>query len=278
MTDLLIEQRVHWNDVLWGTTDSLVFKPRHMDVIDLKTGAGVKVYAANNGQGLCYAVMARKEWGPIYGPFDTISIHIVQPPLDHIDVWTITAAELDQFEEQLETILARIESGDRRAVPDEKACQWCKAKATCRARADHNLAVIKKDFDLPATLSIGEIAELLPKMGQIAKWCASIEEYAFQQAERGVTVPGYKVVRGKSNRVWRSEAEAAASLSICGIPDAKLWKKKLIGLGEAEKALGKSHPVFQEICVKPEGAPTLVPEKDPRPALVQSAEDFTVVA
>lgn len=277
MRELLVEQRVHYNADLWGTADALVFKPKHMDVVDLKTGAGVKVYAANNGQGLCYAVMARREWGPIYGPFETISIHIVQPPLDHIDVWTITAAELDQFEEQLETILARIASGDRSAHPDEKACQWCKGKAVCRPRAEHNLAVIRTDFAAPITLSMEEIAELLPKMGQISKWCATIEEYAFNQAEKGIDVPGFKLVTGRSNRVWRDEAAAAEALSLSGIPEAKLWKKKIIGITDAEKALGKSHPVFQEQCVKPEGKPTLVPEKDPRPAISQQAEDFTAV-
>lgn len=278
MVELLIEQRVHYNEILWGTADALVFKPRRMDVVDLKSGSGVKVYARNNGQGLSYAVMARREWAPIYGPFDTIGIHIVQPALDHIDVWEITAAELDDFELNLEQIVARITAGDRRAVPDEYACQWCRAKATCRARADHNLAVIKKDFDLPATLEMTEIAELLPKLGQISKWCASIEAYAFEQAEKGVTVPGYKLVTGRSSRTWRNEAEAAEALSLSGIPDAKLWSKKLIGLGDAEKALGKSHPVFAEQTIKPEGKPALVPEKDPRPPLAQAAEDFTVVA
>ena len=277
MSDLMVEQRVHYNQDLWGTTDALVFRPRRLDVIDLKTGSGVKVYARNNGQGLCYATMARKEWGPIYGPFDVIGIHIVQPPLDHIDVWEITAAELDEFELKLEVVLARIASGDRSAAPSEYACQWCRAKATCRARAEHNLAVIKTDFALPATLSMDEIAELLPKMGQISKWCSSIEEYAFEQAEKGVTVPGYKIVEGKSNRVWRNENEAADALSLSGIPDAKLWKKKIIGLTEAEKLLGKSHPVFAEQTSKPKGKPALVPENDPRPALEQSAEDFTAV-
>lgn len=274
---LLVEQRLNYNDDLWGTADAVIFAPRTLKVIDLKTGTGIKVHAAHNGQGLTYAVMARREWGPIYGPFDTIEIHMVQPPLDHIDVWSITGAELDTFERHLEVIVARIAAGDRRAVPSESACQWCRAKATCRARADHNLAVIKMDFELPTTLSIDEIVALLPKLGQISKWCASLEQYAFEQATHGVTVPGYKLVRGKSNRVWRNEAEAAASLSLCGVPDAKLWKRKLLALGDAEKLLGKSHPVFGEICVKPEGAPALAPESDPRPALAQSGEDFSAI-
>ena len=275
--ELLVEQRLYYNDDLWGTADAVIFKPGKLTLLDLKSGSRTKISATNNGQLLTYATMARREWGAIYGPFDMIELHIVQPTRDHIDVWEITAGELDTFESRLEEVVARIAAGDRRAVPDEHACQWCRAKAVCRARAEHNLAVIKKDFDLPATLDMAEVATLLPKMKQISNWCASIEEYALDRATHGVTVPGYKLVRGKSNRVWRNEADAAASLSICGVPDGKLWKKKLIGLGDAEKLLGKSHPVFGEICVKPEGTPALAPEKDPRPALAQSAEDFAAV-
>lgn len=245
-----------------------------LKIVDLKTGSGVKVYASNNGQLSIYAVLARFEWGPIYGPFDRIELHIVQPTLDHIDVWSMTSAELDAFEQELLTVISRIESGDRGAVPGERQCIFCRAKAVCRARAEHNLAVLKSDFAAPATLSIAEIAELLPQLGQITKWCAALEQYAFEQAEKNIHVPGYKLVAGRSSRVWRHETEAADALSICGVPDGKLWHKKLIGITETEKLLGKSHPIFGEQTVKPIGKPTLVPESDPRPELTHG-QDFT---
>lgn len=271
------EQRLHYNELCWGTTDWLNFEPRILRIGDLKTGSGVKVFAERNGQMMTYAVMARREYGPIFGPFDVIELHIIQPPLDHIDVWSCTMEELDEFELELDSAVKRIAAGERVAAPSEKACLWCRGKAVCRARAEHNLAVIKKDFDLPATLTMDEIAELLPKMGQISKWCGSIQDYALEQAEKGVSVPGYKLVSGRSTRVWKDETAAAEALALSGVPDAKLWKKKLIGLTEAEKLLGKSHPVFVEQTSKPKGAPTLVPENDPRPALESSAEDFTAV-
>ena len=245
-----------------------------LKIADLKTGSGVKVYAERNGQLLIYAVLARFEWGAIYGPFDRIELHIIQPTLDHIDVWSVTSAELDAFEQQLLAVVAGIKSGDRRAVPGEKQCLFCRAKAICRARAEYNLVTIKSDFAAPATLSVAEIAALLPQLRQIITWCAALEEYAFNEATKGVAIPGHKLVTGRSSRAWRNEADAAAALSICGVPDGKLWHKKLIGITETEKLLGKSHPIFGEQTVKPKGKPTLVSENDPRPEITQG-EDFT---
>ena len=282
--DLLIEQKLKLDGDLWGTADAVIFVTRQvggqtqniLTIVDLKTGSGVKVFAKENGQLQIYAVLARFEWGAIYGPFDRIELHIVQPPLDHIDVWSLTNDTLDAFEQELLATIARINSGDRRAVPGEKQCLFCRAKAVCRARAEHSLAAIRSDFAAPATLSIAEVANLLPQVKQITDWCAAIETHALQQAGKGVTVPGYKLVAGRSSRTWRSEKDAAEALSICGIPDAKLWNRKLIGITETEMLIGKSHPVFGEQTVKPQGKSALVPEKDPRPELAQGA-DFTAV-
>jgi len=275
--ELLIEQRLTFNEDLWGTADAVIFQPGKLIVADLKSGSGVKVDAEGNGQGLTYATLARHEWGPIYGPFDEIEIHMVQPALDHISTWTVTAAYLDTFEENLLATVARIRAGDERAVPSEKACRFCRAKAVCRARAAFNLEAIKADFAAPEVLSLDEVAALLPKLKQIKDWCSALEDYAFKEAEKGVSVPGHKLVYGRSNRVWRNEQEAAEALSISGVPEEKLWTRKIIGLTAAEKLLGKSHPVFAEQTVKPQGAPVLVAENDPRPAVQAPAEDFTVV-
>jgi hypothetical protein len=249
-----------------------------LKVVDLKTGSGVKVYARNNGQLLLYALMARLEWGPIYGPFDLIELHIVQSVLDHIDICSVSSAELDTFEQEVLTILARIKAGDRSAVPGEKQCHFCRAKAECRAHAEYNLAAVKADFAAPETLSISEIAALLPQLRRIILWCNALGEYALAQALTGVAIPGYKLTNGRSNRVWRNEYEAAAALLLSGIPEEKLWNRKIIGITAAEHLLGKSNPVFREQTFKPQGAPTLVPEKDPRPTLEQSiGDDFSAV-
>jgi len=128
-----------------------------LKIVDLKSGSGVKVLARNNGQLLLYALMARFEWGPIYGPFDLIELHIVQSVLDHIDICTLSSAELDAFEQQVLLTLARINAGDRSAAPGEKQCRFCRAKPVCSAHAQYLLATAKADFSVPTNSSAAEV-------------------------------------------------------------------------------------------------------------------------
>lgn len=128
-----------------------------LKIADLKTGAGVQVTARHNSQLLLYALMARLDWGPIYGPFDQIELHIVQPALNHIDVWVIGPSELDAFEQTVQATLARINRGDREAVPGEKQCRFCRAKPVCSAHAQYQLDTAKADFIVPPITSAEEV-------------------------------------------------------------------------------------------------------------------------
>jgi hypothetical protein len=55
-----------------------------------------------------------------------------------------------------------------------------------------------------------------------------------------------------------------------------IYDKKLIGLGAAEKLLGKEKAkvIMPTITVKGAGAPTLAPASDPRPALSDATDGF----
>ena len=46
-------------------------------------------------------------------------------------------------------------------------CQFCKAKATCRKRAEHNLELAQYDFDMPPNLDDAEIAAILPRIDDL---------------------------------------------------------------------------------------------------------------
>lgn len=106
-------------------------------------------------------------------------------------------------------------------------------------------------------------------------------EYALDAAlTQGVRFPNYKVVEGRSNRRYADEDAVAAELRRIGYKVADIYKpRELLGITAMEKLVGKKR--FGEVAgaylVKPEGAPTLVPESDKRPELntaAQAAEDF----
>jgi len=121
----------------------------------------------------------------------------------------------------------------------------------------------------PEALTVEQMAQVLSRADQVIRWLSDVKEWAFQQAEKGNPVPGFKLVEGRSNRKYRSEEEIIDLLSVEGIPEELVYKRSLIGITEMEKLLGKKKfaEVLGNAIEKPQGKPTLVPESDKRLAL-----------
>ena len=87
-------------------------------------------------------------------------------------------------------------------------------------------------------------------------------------------------MEGRSNRKYSDTDGIAAALRKAGYKVADIYKpRELLGLTAMEKLVGKKK--FGELAgqyiIKPEGAPTLVPEADKRPPIntaAKAAEDF----
>jgi len=166
---------------------------------------------------------------------------------------------------------------------------FCKARYTCPARAAQAIAVAQAEFGpiedakppLPASLTMDRIAELLPKADMVIDWFNDLKSYALEQATKhGNTVPGFKLVEGRSNRKYSDQDAVAAKLIDAGIPEATIYDRSLLGITAMEKAIGKKQfaELLDGLIVKPEGKATLVPESDKRPALASAAsaaEDFS---
>jgi hypothetical protein len=130
------------------------------------------------------------------------------------------------------------------------------------------------------TLTVDRIAELLPSADAVIDWFTDLKAYALKQAEKGTTVPGYKLVEGRSNRKYSDQDAVAKALREAEVPDEIAYERSLLGITAMEKAIGKKKfaEVLGDLITKPEGKPTLVPEGDKRPALtsrVSALDDFS---
>ena len=152
-------------------------------------------------------------------------------------------------------------------------CRFCKAKAECRERAAANLALARYEFQSPALLDDEEIADILGKIDALTAWASDVKEYALQQAVSGKEWAGWKLVEGRSNRKYTSEAAVAAAVESAGFDP---YERKVLGVTAMQKLLGKTR--FEELLApyieKPQGKPTLVPESDKRPAMNTAKNDF----
>jgi hypothetical protein len=256
----------------FGTSDAIVIdeKLKTVHVIDLKYGKGLPVDAENNSQGMLYALGVLSEYSFIYD-LDNVVIHIYQPRIKNYSSWSISANDLYKWAEWAKQRAEEALRDDAPRTPSDKACQWCKAKATCKALLDHTHNVIMNDFDdltsiNPDTLTDNELRVVMDNAKLIKSWLDAVEAHIFDKLNNGQVFDGYKLVEGRSTRTWQDEQQAAILLAD-KVPSDKLFTQKLISPAQAEKLLKNDKELFASLVTKSTGKPTLVPSCDKRIAL-----------
>ena len=280
------EQKVsyeRWVREGFGTADVIAVKDDTLYVMDLKYGKGVQVYAEENPQLMLYGLGALDEW-ETFQTFEKVVLVVLQPRLDHVSVWETTPEHLYDFGEWAgDRAEIALEPGAPR-TPGEKQCKWCKAKPTCPALMQLTEDIIMEKFDemdgeelpsvgflsgngMPAELTNAALQTILDNKKLIIDWLNSVEDHVKSMIESGETFPGYKLVNGRSSRVWNDEPKAERLLKrLLGAAGA--YEKKLLSIPKAEKALGKEKSYrIEKLVDKRVGPPTLVPESDKREAI-----------
>lgn len=262
-----------WIPDSFGTSDAVVIdeanKTAH--IIDLKYGKGVSVEAEQNTQAMLYALGVIDDLGFMY-EFDTVVIHIYQPRIKNYSSWQTSTKYLLEWVEWAKQRAKEALQDDAPRTPSDKACQWCKAKATCKALLDHTHNVLMNDFDeldniKPDTLTDRELKVILDNAKLIKSWLDAVESHVFDKLNNGQDFDGYKLVEGRSTRAWLNEDTAAQVLLKSGLEPDTLYTKKIISPAQAEKVLKKDKELFASLVTKSAGKPTLVPSCDKRIAL-----------
>lgn len=281
---LYVEQRLDYSHVIpegFGTADAVLFDETTgtLYVVDLKYGQGVRVDAEDNPQAMLYAIGAihALDW---LADITRVVCVIVQPRLDHISEWETTPQRLEQFGQEAAKAAQLALSDSPPFNPGEKQCRFCKASGNCEAQAQYNLETAGLEFGDDSepsgvhALEGEQLAWVLGRLKALQDWVKAVESRATSVIDAGGHIPGYKLVEGRSLRQWSDERDVEPVLQEQLGDDAFTFK--LISPAQAEKALGKNHPLLADWVVKPPGKPTLVPESDKRPAIRSSAErDFS---
>lgn len=296
-----VEERVDYSHIApsgFGTADMLIIGKDEngrglLHVCDFKTGKGVFVDADHNSQMMLYAIGALAAYGFLYD-IEIVRMSIIQPRLDNISTFECSRQELEDWGESIKPTALLAFEGKGEQHPGDW-CRFCRAKPVCKACADEALALCREDFlDLdagafddtaeesdmtapyeadtqtavfkqPGLIPIAELAEILPTLNRISSWIEAVFAFVSSEAiNHGVPIPGYKVVEGRSKRVF-TDTKAVVDVAVQnGYTD--LYKQTLITLTEFEKMMGKKkfNELFGQYVAKPPGKLALVPESDPR--------------
>jgi len=271
----LFEQRVDFSDWVpdgFGTADVVILSKHSIRVIDLKFGKGVPVSALDNTQLRLYALGAYSKFKEDFPDIKEVSYTIHQPRLDSISTDGTSVAKLvDWANYFVKPKAKKAWSGSGEFLPGDH-CQFCRAKATCRARSDFNNELAKLEFKDPPLLDDDEVSLVLSKAQNLRTWVNDVEEYALNRAvEQSVIPPGYKLATSVTHRKISDHALAATVLVEKGMDPVAIWEQpKLKSIAALEK-LGPKGQVTSwlgDLVLRPEGQPKLVKAKE------DAKEDF----
>jgi len=266
----LTERRLDYSHYVpggFGTGDLVIVADGLLDVVDLKYGKGVRVSAEENPQLKLYALGALALYDDLYD-IKEVRMTICQPRLDNFSTFELTVDKLIEWAEtelKPRAALAIKGTGD---FNSGEHCRFCRARATCRARAERNLELARLDFKLPALLTDDEIAEVLLQANELKAWAKDVWEYAEAGALAGQKKwPGFKLIESTSKRKYTDEAKVAEQVLATGdYSEDEIYTKSLLGITAMTQLLGKKQfaKLLNDLIVKPPGKPTLVVESDKR--------------
>jgi hypothetical protein len=265
----LFEQRVDFSDWVpdgFGTADVVILSKHSIRVIDLKFGKGIPVSAQDNTQLRLYALGAYSKFKEEFPELKEVSYTIHQPRLDSISTDGTTISKLGDWANYFVKPKAKKAwSGAGEFLPGDW-CQFCKAKAQCRARSDYNQELAKQEFKEPPLLTEEELVEVLAKAQDLRQWAVDVEDYALNKAITQQIIPkGFKLGTTVTHRKVTDQELAAKVLVEKGLPEDQIWEPKKIksvpsliklgGKGQVEAWLGS-------LVQRPEGLPKLVRVKE----------------
>ncbi len=279
-SSLFVERKVQLTSDIWGTADAIVVQPYVVHIIDLKTGSQ-QVDAFDNPQLMIYAAAVLSEFNVLPSDFHSdkppveVVMHIAQPSLNHFDSHAMPSAELTKYANKVIKASQAALCADAKFVPSENNCKFCPVRSNCKARSDFNVQVAVHDFKLadPYTLSDFDLKAILPHLAQIEQWTSDIRKFAISRLLAGGKVEGFKLVRTGGARKWKDNIEAVKALIDAGVPAGTASKIVPMGIGDAEKLIGKKHPIFESMTVRADYSPALTVQDDKR-APWNGAGDF----
>ena len=281
---LSIEERLDFSHLVpdgFGTGDAVIVGDGTMTIADLKYGKGVEVSAVENPQMMLYALGAINTYGMIY-QIDRVRMVIFQPRRNNISVWETSVQDLLDWADTVVRPAAKLAYAGEGELRAGEWCQFCRHAPQCTALAAQHFQVIPEGTTAaleqkvtppkPDTLTDDQVAQIVQHADDIKKWLTAVEKHALETANAGRQYPGLKLVEGRSVRRYGDEEAIAQAVTAAGHDP---YEKKLIGITAMTKLLGKKQ--FDELVgghlTKPAGAPTLVPDTDPRPALSVATPD-----
>lgn len=271
-----IERRFHCPTIhkfFYGTSDFIHYDKagRTLHVYDYKHGAGIIVEVPWNAQTMYYACGALEDLD-LWGSVDTVVLHIVQPRGFHYmgphRDWPISTMDLAVWcDETLIPAMNRAEVS--RETASGEHCRFCPVRGSACPQIMADIDALEAMMELlnkkggADKLSNEQLARIrnLTAVAKIADKAAERTMYA--RMNGGEKIPGWKMVKARSNREFKPGAEAAARKTF---GDDAYTEPKLKSPAQIDE-LPQGEAFTARWAFKPDAGMTVVPDGDARPVV-----------
>ena len=251
----------------FGTGDCVIISDGILEIVDLKYGKGVPVTAEDNTQMQLYALGAIDTYGMLYD-FDMVRMTIVQPRNGGLSQQEKSVRELLEWAcNVVQPTAAQAAKGEGELCAGDH-CQFCRAALRCKTYSDYCMEIAKLEFREADLLDDEGIVLVLERVDHLVSYAKKVKDFALAEALTGKKWSGFKIVEGKSRRIYSDDDKVADKLTTAGYKTDQIFKpKELLGLTEMQKLLTKKKfdTLLSDFITKPAGKPALVPETDKRP-------------
>lgn len=281
--------REHVDDC-FGTLDiALLHKEsRILEIIDYKHGKGVDVSPVNNIQLILYTLGYLRHCAS--GSVEKVRMTIIQPrihgsePIKSVDM---SLEDLMQWKSYLTTAAKKTDDPKALAIPGESQCRWCKCNGRCPEQVALLIQTLFKGLtphedpeqielmNNTPNLEIDDVADMLALRKFIEAYLSALEERMVDYLESGGVHQDWKMVEGRSTRIWALEDSDIVSKlqKIYKLKTDQIYKRILLGPARVEKLIlaqklqPKRLEKFRALIKKPAGKPTLALASDNRKGL-----------
>lgn len=230
---------------VFGTIDAAAhtWATETLEVIDYKNGAGVAVTVTENPQLLFYAagVLHRLPTAQ-RDRVRTIKLTIVQPNAGSAPIrsWELDVVDLLMWVD--EVLVPGVDACTRDDAPLNPGawCRFCPVSHACPRLMADAVEMAKMEFDdIPG--DPGELARALETAERAELWIARIREFATDQLQRQVRIPGWGLVPTRPTRKWLyPDTDVASRLAVLGAVHDDVWETRIRSPAQIERQLSRT--------------------------------------
>lgn len=237
---------------VFGTVDAAVQTDQLLEVVDYKNGAGITVSAIENPQLMFYGagVLAYLP-APLRDQVKTVKLTIVQPHaqgVSPIRSWEIDVVDLLMWVDDV--LIPGVEAcaqPDAPLVPGSW-CRFCPVSHACPKLMADALEMAKHEFDddfyhptNPVPADTNELAKALDTAERAELWISRIREFAIDQLQHQVRIPGWGLVPTRPTRKWLApDTDIAHRLQDLGASHDEIWETRVRSPAQIERQLHRT--------------------------------------